>query len=883
MTFILKMAWRDSRASRRRLLLFSSSVVLGIAALVAIGSLGINLQRGIDEQAKGLLGADLIVTGRQPMSDAARQHAASLAVDVAQERSFSSMMVFPTANNFTRLVNVRALEGNFPFYGELVTEPVNAIARLRAGGDVVILEDTLLRQFDAKLGDAVKLGNTTFTIIGALQKLPGESSALAATVAPRALIPWSALPATGLMERNVLVRHRTMLKLPPERTAESVERELRERFRGEGLGFDTVAERKRNLGRALENIENFLSLVGFVALFLGAIGVASAIHVYVRQKIATVAVLRCLGATARQSFGVYLVQGVALGVFGAIAGAALGLAVQIALPHLLADVLPFDVKFFIAWPAVGRGMGAGLVICLLFTLLPLLAVRNVPPLAALRSVFAERSDARPDPWRIAIAVFIVAAVAVFAVWQTGRLRDGLGFTAVLGGGFAMLAGLAKLVSWAARRWLPKRWPYVVRQGLANLYRPNNRTVLLLLSLGLGTFLMLTLFLTRTTLLKEIEFTSGAGRPNLLFFDIQDDQIDELKKITAGANAPVLVHAPIVTMKIAAINGRKVDELVRARDGDVRDGRESGDRKQQQRGPGSGAIFRKSKNSEAKGAGEPPRMPGWTLRREYRSTYRAALAGSERLVSGTFTGRVAPGEAVVPISVEEGLFKEMGLKLGDEIEWDVQGVPMRSRVSSVRAVEWRRLEPNFFVVFPEGVLEPAPKFHVAAVRAQDADHSARVQRAVVAALPNVTAIDLALVMQTVDGIFTKVAFVIQFMALFTVATGIVVLAGAVLTGRFQRIRETVLLRTLGATRRQLVQIQLVEYALLGALAAIVGCGLSVVGNLLLAKYVFHITPSVSVALLVVGALAVCAVTVITGLLTSRGITDHPPLEVLRQET
>jgi putative ABC transport system permease protein len=239
--------------------------------------------------------------------------------------------------------------------------------------------------------------------------------------------------------------------------------------------------------------------------------------------------------------------------------------------------------------------------------------------------------------------------------------------------------------------------------------------------------------------------------------------------------------------------------------------------------------------------------------------------------------------VVPISVEEGLFKEMGLKLGDEIEWDVQGVPMRSRVSSVRAVEWRRLEPNFFVVFPEGVLEPAPKFHVAAVRAQDADHSARVQRAVVAALPNVTAIDLALVMQTVDGIFTKVAFVIQFMALFTVATGIVVLAGAVLTGRFQRIRETVLLRTLGATRRQLVQIQLVEYALLGALAAIVGCGLSVVGNLLLAKYVFHITPSVSVALLVVGALAVCAVTVITGLLTSRGITDHPPLEVLRQET
>jgi putative ABC transport system permease protein len=239
--------------------------------------------------------------------------------------------------------------------------------------------------------------------------------------------------------------------------------------------------------------------------------------------------------------------------------------------------------------------------------------------------------------------------------------------------------------------------------------------------------------------------------------------------------------------------------------------------------------------------------------------------------------------VVPVSIEEGLLKEMGLKLGDEIEWDVQGVPIRSKIGSVRAVEWRRLEPNFFVVFPEGVLEPAPKFHVAAMRSENSDHSARVQRTVVAAFPNVTAIDLALVMQTVDGIFTKVAFVIEFMAGFTVLTGIIVLAGAVLTGRFQRIRETVLLRTLGATRRQLLQIQVVEYAILGLLAAVVGCALSVVGNALLAKFIFRITPSVPVLLLMVGALAVCVVTVLTGMLSGRGVTNHPPLEVLRQET
>jgi putative ABC transport system permease protein len=394
--------------------------------------------------------------------------------------------------------------------------------------------------------------------------------------------------------------------------------------------------------------------------------------------------------------------------------------------------------------------------------------------------------------------------------------------------------------------------------------------------------MLTLFLTRTTLLKEIEFSGGGGRPNLLFFDIQDDQVDGLKKATATENAPVLVHAPIVTMKIASVKGRKVDELLRYSRG-RRDGTDApaAPKEEKSTEPAS-ATPEEKKAGDGKGP-TAQRLPGWTLRREYRSTYRGKLEGSERLVSGTFVGKVEPGEAIVPISMEEGIVKEMGLRLGDEIEWDVQGVPIRSRLASVRAVEWRRLEPNFFVVFPEGVLEPAPKFHVAAVRAENSEHSARVQRAVVAEFPNVTAIDLALVMQTVDGIFTKVAFVIEFMAAFTVLTGIIVLAGAVLTGRFQRIRETVLLRTLGATQRQLVQIQIVEYAILGVLAAIVGCLLSVVGNALLAKFVFRITPSVPIGLLIVGAIAVCVVTVITGMLSGRGVTNHPPLEVLRQET
>jgi putative ABC transport system permease protein len=460
---------------------------------------------------------------------------------------------------------------------------------------------------------------------------------------------------------------------------------------------------------------------------------------------------------------------------------------------------------------------------------------------------------------VVIGVLIVVAVTSFAIWQTGSVRIGYGFTGMLALGFGVLGGLARGVAWAARRWLPRRLPYVVRQGVANLYRPNNRTVLLLLALGLGTYLVLALYLTRTTLLHEIENSGVGGRSNLLFFDIQDDQIEPLDRLVAAQGAPVVQQAAIVTMRISGVKGRSVDDLLKNQPGD--------------RGPGRG------RRDEAGGAG----MAGWTLRREYRATFRGSLAPTEHIVAGRFIGRVEPGAAIVPVSLEEGLFNDMQLALGDEIVWDVQGVPIRTRVASVRSVEWRRLEPNFFVVFPEGVLEPAPKFYVTAVHAATPADSARLQRAVVGAFPNVTAIDLALVLATIDGLISKVSFAIQFMALLTTATGVIVLAGAVLNGRYQRIRETVLLRTLGANRRQLRQIQFVEYAILGVLSALVGCVLAVAGNALLAHYVFHMTPAAPLGVLLAAVAIVSAVTLLTGWLSNRGIASHPPLEVLRQET
>ncbi len=842
MMFILRMAWRDSRASRRRLALFSLSIVFGIAALVALGSGSASLARAMRIQAKGLLGADLVLTSRQPFSAGLEQALAALGDAEARDDSLASMMVFPGAGGAARLVEVRAMEGGFPFYGDFVTVPADAADRLRRGEPVVVLEETLANQFGVKPGDTVKLGRSTFTVAGSLRKLAGESAAIA-TFAPRALVPRGALPATGLLGPGSLVRHRATLRLPPGTDADAAAAELRREFPGERFSAETAASRERELGRALTNIYRFLNLVGFVALLLGAIGVASAIHVHVRQKLPTVAVLRCLGATAGQAFAVYLAQGVGLGLLGASAGACLGVTLQQALPAVLRDWLPFPVEFFISWPAVLQGTAAGFLICVLFTLLPLLEVRRVSPLMALRaSADPSAEPGRFDPWRLVLAGLIALAVAAFAYEQTHSRRLGVGFAAALAAGLGALAGLAQLVAWVARRCPPRRLSYVVRQGIANLHRPNNRTVLLLVSLGLGTFLVLTLYLARSTLLGEIGQAGGTGRPNLLFFDIQDDQVGPLDRIAAAAGSPVLEQAPVVTMKLASIRGRGVEGLLK-----------------------DPAV----------------RLPGWALRREYRSTFRAGISDTERIVEGTLVPRAAPGQ-VAPISVEEGLARDLGLRLGDEMVWDVQGVPVRSRVASVRRVEWRRLEPNFFVVFPEGVLDAAPKFYVAALRAPTPADSARLQRLVAAALPNVTAIDLSLLLQTLDGIFDKIAFAVDFMAFFTVATGVVVLAGAVVAGRYQRIREAVLLRTLGATRGQLNRIRLVEYAVLGVLAAALGILLALGANFLLAHYLFATAPAVPAGPLAAALVLIPALTLLTGWLADRGSASLPPLEALRLE-
>ncbi|MEP6811325.1 MAG: FtsX-like permease family protein, partial [Chthoniobacterales bacterium] len=472
--FIWKMAWRDSRSSRRRLLIFSISITLGIAALVSIGSFRQSLAQAIDDQARTLIGADLIVESSHPFTAEEETFLHSLGSPQAREVRLRTMAFFPGSGG-TRLVSARALGGEFPFYGAMETDPPAAAQEFRKGGRVVA-EESLLIQFGAKPGDTIKIGEAEFVIAGVLKKMPGEASA-AGSLAPRVYFPLQNLAQTQLLKPGSIARYRNYVKFADG--VDPVQRMtvLTPHLQHFGLEFDTVASRKKDLGRALENLYRFLNLVGFISLLLGAVGVASAIQAHLQEKHRTAAILRCLGASASSTVVVYLLQTAAMGLIGATAGAVLGVAMQRIFPVILRSFLPFAIPNAIAWAPIARGTSIGFGICVLFALPALLRFRHVSPLLILRGAESGRSTRRFDPL-LAVVYFLMAlSVTAFAIAQTETVMRGLIFAGALGLAIVVFAGMAQLLIVLVRKFFPQRWSFALRQGLANLYRPNNRTLL----------------------------------------------------------------------------------------------------------------------------------------------------------------------------------------------------------------------------------------------------------------------------------------------------------------------------------------------------------------------------------------------------------------------
>lgn len=834
--WILKMAFRDIRKNISRLLLFVSSIVVGIAALVAISSFGENLTQDIDNQAKELLGADLVLENNQPVG--VHQQLDSLAIELAAEVNFASMVAFPQTGA-SRLTQVRALEGDFPFYGKLETIPLAGEMSFRQGGKKALVQKALLAQFNAQVGDFIKVGNVDFEVVGELQSVPGQTG-ITATVAPTVYIPMEYLTETGLVQYGSRVNYNRYFLFDENVDVEALIKPFEDQWEIDRVDADTVEDRKRSTGRSFSNLSNFLSLVAFIALLLGCVGVASAVNVFVKEKLASVAVLRCLGVSSRDVLLIYLFEIILMGLVGAIIGSVLGTALQFVLPLVFEDFLPVEVTVGVSWVSVLFGVSTGLFVSILFALLPLLKVRNVSPMATLRPETADTTLMK-DPLRWLVVAGILGFVWGFSFYLLRDWRLAFGFTGFVVVSFGLLWGVGQLIMWSVRRFLPIGFSYPLRQSLANLYRPNNQTVSLIATIGLGTAMISTLFFLQNQLLEEAKFADKKDQPNMLMFDIQTAQLDSVKSKVTSRGLPIMQEVPIVTMLLNSIAG----------------------------------VDKKENESLA----EEKRYSRWLYNREFRVTYRDTLIASETITDGALKAFTNTGDTIF-VSFEKGFADGNNIKLGDEVEFNVQGRPLKTYVGSLREVKFNQVSTNFLVLFPERVLEAAPKFHVLITKTKDDREAADVQAEIVRTFPNISIINLGTIVAALEEILNKISFVIQFMAFFSIATGILVLISSLIISKYQRMRESILLRTLGASSTIVSRINTLEYFFLGSLASLSGLVLSFLATWLLSEFVFDFTFRGAWLEALVLYLLITGLTIVLGWLNGRTIINQPPMEILR---
>ena len=812
---MLAMAGRELRAARARLLLYGSCMALGIAALVSLHGFRSATLATVDAEARELLGADLMLTSRTPFEGAALAAIQRLERESGREAAritvFGSMALSEPAGR-TRMVEVRGVEGAFPFYGELLTAPAgrwDALLAERGGAaePLVLVDPAILVQLDTKLGDGLRLGQLRFEIAGEVTKAPGGVG-LRQSVAPRVYVPGGLVEETGLIERGSLVEYLAYFAVDDPGLLEGWLARERAALEGQRVRIRTVASHRDELSGSLSGFTRFLGLVGLVALLLGGVGVAAGVRAFAREKVDTAALLRALGASQNEVLAIYALQAAALGIAGALVGTAIGLLAQLALPTVLAALLPIEVPFRVVPAVLVVAFGLGLWVAVLFALWPLLELGTVPPLRALRRDFAPEASGRaPSRGSVAIVLALGTTLVAAAVWQAPTLLSGLAFAGGFAAALLVLALCARGAIAALRGAVPPHAPYWLRQGVANLFRPRNQTGPVVLAIGAGVFLVATLHLVERSLLESLERDEGEARPNLVLFDVQSDQRQDVVRRLEERGAPLLETAPIVSARIAGLNNESVSRLL----------------------------------ADSSGRGEGSRR--WALGREYRLTYATELRPSETIVAGEWwdtEGRAASIGGDYPlVSLEDELAETLGVGVGDAIFWDIQGVRVPSRVGSLREVDWGRLATNFFVVFAPGTLEYAPQSFVLLSRVEGERERAELQRDLVLAHPNLAALDATVILRAVDAIIDELGVAVRFMAGYSLATGFAILIAAITTSRYQRARETLLLRTIGADGRTVRGVITAEHVALGALAATVGLALAYLAAWCLMTFWFEI--------------------------------------------
>jgi len=829
------MAWRDAKASFKRLSLFMASIVLGIGAVVSIQSFGENLKSNIEIQSKALMGADFIIDSRHAPNERVQSIIDSLGGADAKEINFASMGMFPK-NGGTKLVQIKGLEGGFPFYGEFETTPASAGESYQDSGSALV-DATLMLQYDIKPGDSIKIGNITLPIAGSLDAAPGNSG-FSSGIAPPVYIPLRFIEKTGLIQVGSRLEYQYYFITSEETDLVALNQKLDPILDAEEADMDTHIDSSQQLGQRYQNFGVFLNLVAFIALLLGCVGIASSVHIYVKEKLRSVAVLKCLGATRRQSFLIFLIQIMGMGLIGGLLGAVFGIILQELFPFILSDMLPFDIETTIYPESVLIGIILGVFMSVMFALIPLLSTWYASPLRVLR--IDDSTDEKSKKANLIVLVIILLFMYAFSFWLLNNWKFALFFILGILVTFLILIGITRLFMILIQKFFPSSWGFISRQSLLNLFRPQNQTMTLILAIGVGTFLISTLYFTKDMLLAKLSFQSGENTPNIILMDVQNNQREEVAQTLGN----VIDNIPIVTMRVHSIKGKTVNQI------------------------------RQDTSSK---------INEWMLNHEFRVTYRDSLIASESLASGNWVKNEQYDPQIpVSISIAESIERDALVQVGDTIVFNVQGVLMTTKVANVRKVDWGRMQLNFSIVFPAGILESAPQFNVLSTHASDEASSAKLQSELIKKFPNISIIDFRQILVLIEGVLNKISWVINFMAIFSIFTGIIVLIGAVRNSKFQRIRENVLLRTLGGTSRQILKITALEYLYLGILGSMSGILLSLISAQTLAYFIFDLAFIPSLFPFLVLFPGISLLVLIIGLMNSRSVLNSPPLQVLRKE-
>jgi putative ABC transport system permease protein len=846
-----RIAWRETRASMTKFLFVVLAVAAGVGALVGVQGFSQSFRATLVDESRTVMAADLTARQFVPANDqemAAIDALAQRGVDhtlITETISMaSSAQAAPGSDAATpALVSIKAVDpAKYPYYGAVKLDPPMALKDALTPDAVAVAQDVLLR-LNVKVGDSLRIGTGTFRISAAVVNEPDRMSG-SMNVGLRMMMSREAFERTGLMGFGSRAAYRYLFKMAPTAPpVAQVRAELRQ-----ALPEALVADFRQSnpiITRGLDRSTTFLSLVSLIAMIVGALGVAMAMHAHLQQKMDNIAVMKSLGATSRDIIGIYTLQTLMLGVVGGLAGVAVGRLVQHAFPLLISRFFQLDIQLGWNLAASVQGIAVGMLTTLLFTLPPLLAIRKVRPALILRR---DMPDAKPT-WSkrledmrsaIAVGVLILAGIGAIAGWLADSPRVGGYFAGGLTVSLIVLAlvasGLLRLIRLFLRR-TPWRIPTLARQGLSNLYRQGNQAQAILVALGLGVMFTLTVYLVQHSLVSEIVQSAPPDAPNVFLIGITPQQVEPLETLIAKqkglVNAPQFV--PSVAVRIESVNGVPLEEL---------------------RQTGMSRRFRGSRS--VMWAEEKPE--------------------SLSVVQGAWWKR---GETKPVVSINEDAARNLGAKVGDTIEFSGAGRTFSARVVALHRVEQMRVGAANDFMFNPAALTGLPATFYGGVRMRAADVGA-LERAAYQAFPTVTVINVAEALAIVQQVVDQVAMVIRFLSGFAILAGAIILAASVAGSRFRRVREVVILKTLGATRRSAGRIFSVEFLTLGAVAGLMGALLAsafagVLLNRLLDAH-FSFDPKALLAAVVLTALLAQA----SGWLASFRILRQKPLEVLREE-